>query len=129
MEIDKLEPILTRQLGAAIEMPETHMRACPGELSAAPMWKNDSTPAGFSEFWYVAYHSLFWFDLYLDGQYDGFNPPLPFTLTELYLAGVLPDRVYALEELLEYLAHCQEKCRRVIEGLTDKGAAKICQLN
>ncbi len=68
------------------------------------MWNDPAFPPGFSEFWYVAYHCLFWTDLYLSGAVEGFTPPAPFTLDELDPAGVLPDRQYTREELLAYLA-------------------------
>jgi hypothetical protein len=129
MKFEEIRPILWSQFGAAIKMMESHMRACPSELWMAPMWENASTSSGFSEFWYVTFHTLFWFDLYLEGRYDGFNPPQPFDLAELDPAGVLPPRVYAVEELLEYLDHCRAKCSRVIEDLTETRATEICHLN
>jgi hypothetical protein len=51
----------------------------------------------FSAFWYLAYHVLFFLDLYLSGGFEqfeeGFVAPAPFTADDQAL-GVLPGRVY-----------------------------------
>jgi hypothetical protein len=115
--------ILWRQFGAAMDMLENALRDCSDELWGRRMWKRD---AEFSEFWYVAYHTLFWLDLYLGGADEGFQPPAPFTLGELE-AGVLPPRQYSKDELLAYLEHCRRKCRVTIEALTDERARQVCK--
>ena len=52
------------QFGAAIDMLENAIRACPDEL-----WSDrDRQP----EFWYLAYHTLFFLDLYLADATEGF---------------------------------------------------------
>jgi hypothetical protein len=102
------------QFGGAIDMLENAVRECPDEV-----WGDR---IGESEFWYLAYHTLFWLDYYLSDGAAAFTPPPPYTLGELDPAGVLPDRVYTKEELLAYLAHGREKCRRKIAGLTDAAA-------
>ena len=106
------------QFGAAIDMLENAMRACPADL-----WSNRERQP---EFWYLAYHTLFFLDLYLSDSTDGFAPPAPFTLSELDHAGVLPDRVYAKEELLEYLEHGRSKARVRIAALTPESSAEQC---
>jgi hypothetical protein len=107
-----------RQFGAALEMLENAVRACPGEL-----WgRRAPTP----EFWYVVYHTLFFTDLYLSGALEGFKPPEPYTLDELDPAGVMPGRVYTKEELLGYLRHCREKCRETVGGLTEERGRARC---
>lgn len=103
---------LWQQFGAAIDMLENAIVACPDELWA------DRTHR--PEFWYVAYHTLFFLDLYLSGSLDGFAPPPPFTLDELDDRGILPERPYRKDELLPYLEHGREKCRAVIAALTDE---------
>src|SRR5579864_427161 len=108
------------QFEAAIEMLGGALSECPDELWRANLWEDSSLP-GFSEFWYVAYHALFWLDLYLSGPGDGFAPPAPFTLDELE-PGVLPPRVYTRGELEHYLAHGAEKCRVTFGDLTDERA-------
>ena len=119
--------ILWRQFGAAIDMLENALRACPDELWNARLWNDPSFPPEFSEAWYVAYHTLFWLDLYLSGAVEGFTPPAPFTLEELDPAGVMPARQYSRDELLVYLAHCRRKCRTTIETLTDNRASRHCK--
>ncbi|MBV9925156.1 MAG: DinB family protein [Acidobacteria bacterium] len=103
-----------RQFGAALEMLENAVRACPDKL-----WGDRGRRP---EFWYVVYHTLFYLDLYLHGSTEGFAPPEPFTLDELDPAGRLPERVYTKDELLAYLLRCREKCRAVVAALTDETA-------
>jgi DinB family protein len=107
-----------KQFGAAIDMLENAMRACPDEL-----WRDRSQRP---EFWYLVYHTLFWLDYYLAGSPDGFAPPAPFTLDEMDPAGLMPDRVYAKAELQSYLDHGRAKCRATIAALTDEQARQRC---
>lgn len=100
-----------QQFGAAIDTLENAINACPDHI-----W---SDRAARPEYWYLAYHTLFFLDLYLSDSRDGFAPPEPFTLDELDPAGLLPDRVYRKEELLSYLAHGRAKCKARIEALSD----------
>jgi DinB superfamily len=97
-------------------MLERAVQACP-----EPHWSDRTRNP---EFWYTAFHTLFWLDLYLSPGQDGFAPPAPFTLDELDPAGVLPERVYTQSELLLYLEHGREKARRVISSLDDE---RVCQ--
>ena len=113
---------LTRQFGAAIKMLEDALQACPDELWSGQVWNEP----GFSQFWYVAYHTLFWLDLYLSGAVEDFVPPPPFTLDELDPAGLLPERTYSRDELLAYLEHCRRKSQATIEPLTDVQARRRC---
>jgi hypothetical protein len=115
---------LWRQFGAAIDMLENALRACPDELWGASLWGEDAERPELSEFWYVGYHTLFWLDLYLSGSIEGFEPPPPFTLDELDPAGLVPERPYSADELLSYLNHCRRKCRASIEALTDERARR-----
>jgi hypothetical protein len=115
--------VVGSQFEVAIEMLGTAVRDCPDELWQESMWDDKSMP-GFSEFWYVAYHAMFWLDLYLSGSSEGFAPPAPFTLDELDPAGVLPPRVYSRGELESYLAHNFEKCRATITSLNDEQAQR-----
>jgi len=105
-----------RQFGAAIDMIENALVACPDTL-----WGDRSRRP---EFWYLVYHTLFWLDLYLTDPAEGFVPPPPFGLEELDPAGVLPDRVYSKDELRTYLEHGRRKCRTVLSALTEEGARR-----
>lgn len=110
--------ILGSQFGAAIDMLENALVACPEEL-----WSDRSRQP---EFWYVVYHTLFWLDLYLSESLEEFAPPAPFTLDELDPAGLMPERPYTKDELQAYLVHGREKCRATIEALTDERAQRHC---
>ena len=101
---------LWAQFGAAIDMLENAMRACPD-----PLWTG-------SRFWYISYHTLFFLDFYLSESSENFAPPPGFSLSELDPSGLLPDRNYTREELLAYLEHCRKKCRAAIESLTEERA-------
>jgi hypothetical protein len=126
---DELKTIFWRQFGAAINMLENALRACPDELWTAELWSNSSQPAGLSQFWYIAFHTLFWLDLYLTGSVEGFTPPIPFTLDELDPAGLLPERPYTKEELLIYLEHGRQKCKTTLGALTDERARRRCRFS
>jgi hypothetical protein len=103
-----------QQFGAALDMLENAMCACPDTL-----W-NDR--AKHPEFWYLVYHTLFWLDLYLSDSPDEFIPPSPFSLEELDPAGLLPERPYTKGELESYLRQGRAKCKAAIEALTDEAA-------
>jgi hypothetical protein len=113
-----LRTVLWRQFGAAIDMLENAITACPDEL-----WGDRSQNP---EYWYTAYHTLFFLDLYAFGTTEGFAPPAPFNLDELDPAGILPERVYTKAELLAYLEHGRERCRATIESLTEERASERC---
>ncbi len=110
--------MIWQQFGAAIDMLENAMIACPDKL-----WGDRSQQP---EFWYVVFHTLFFIDLYLSDSDKGFAPPPPFTLDELDTRGLLPERVYTKEELQSYLDHGRKKCRSTIEALSDAKAHQRC---
>ena len=112
------------QLGAAIDMLDQALVACPDSLWRERLWRDPSDhplPPEFAEFWYLAYHALFWLDLYCSGSVEGFAPPSPFTLEEL-IPGAVPERPYSRDELRTYLAYARQKCHTTIETLTDDQA-------
>jgi DinB family protein len=121
-----LSNALWQQFGATIDMLDNALVACPSQLWKEPLWHDQadqSLPSGFAEFWYIAYHTLFWLDLYLSGAHeDDFAPPAPFTLTELVPEGALPERTYTKEELRAYLATTRQKCHAALVSLTDEQA-------
>jgi len=110
--------IIWQQFGAAIDMLENAILACPDDV-----WGNQIEQ---NEFWYIAFHSLFYLDLYLSESDKGFTPPAPFTLEELDERGVLPDRVYTRNELLKYVDHGRQKCRSIVASMTEEQANKRC---
>lgn len=109
---------LWHQTGAGIDALGNAIRACPDDL-----WGDRSRRP---EFWYTAFHALFFLDLYVSGTLEGFAPPEPFTLDELDPAGVLPDRVYSRAELLAYYDYGRAKCRAAVEALTPDRARSRC---
>ena len=111
--------IVWHQFGAAIDMLENAILACPDDV-----WRDRSRRP---EFWHVAYRTLFFLDLYLSGSVDGFAPPAPFTLAELDPARGLPERPFTKHEVQGYLQHGREKCRTTVRGLTDDRAADLCR--
>lgn len=106
--------VMERQLGGALKMLENAIVACPDSV-----W-SDACRAPAQQFWYLAYHTLFFLDFYLAPSADDFVPPEPFTLSELDPAGVFPDRVYTQAELLEYLRHGRNKLTLLLSTATDE---------
>jgi hypothetical protein len=117
---------LWSQFGATIDMFGNALDTCPDELWTAPMWNDPVMGPKFSEFWYVAYHTIFWLDLYLKGSVEGFIPPAPFDLNELDPQGLLARRQFTKDDLRSYLSDCRKKCRETIEALTDEKISQIC---
>ena len=109
--------IVWQQFGASIDMLENAVRACPDEV-----WE-DAPPR--QQFWYLAYHGLYFLDYYLSESDVDFAPPAPFTNSEAE-PGVLPARTYTKDELLGYLAHGRKKCRARIDALTEETAHRPC---
>jgi uncharacterized damage-inducible protein DinB len=113
--------LLWPQLGAAIDMLENAVLACPGEL-----WSDRSQQP---EYWYVVYHTLFFLDLYLSETMEGFAPPAPFNLDELEPEGILPERPYTKDEMLAYLEHGRRKAQATLEAMTDEKARQRCRFD
>jgi hypothetical protein len=109
--------IIWHQFGAAIDMLDMALRACPGHLWADQVWDDPTDAPEFTQFWFIAYHTLMWTDIYLSGTTrKNFTPPAPF------INGSLPDEPYRKEDLRAYLQYCREKCRATFEGMTDEKA-------
>jgi hypothetical protein len=111
-----------QQFGAAIDMLDDAISLCPDRLWEAVVW-DDPDDARYGQFWFVAYHTLFWLDLYLGGSLKGFEPPAPF------IRDVLPEQPYQKNDVRTYLKACRERCQAVIEGLTDEKAYQVCKFN
>ena len=121
--------MLWHQFGAAIDMFSNALRDCPDDLWEKRLWKDQPdqwVASGFSTFWYLGYHTLFWLDLYLTGAEEGFTPPEPFDLVEMEEGEVLP-RVYTRAELLGYLEYCRQKCQETIGALSTEQAYRLCR--
>ncbi|MCM2272503.1 MAG: DinB family protein [candidate division Zixibacteria bacterium] len=102
------------QCGAAIDSLESAIRSCPEHV-----WGDRSKNP---EFWYVAYHTIFWLDFYSSETVEKFAPPEPFGMEEMDPAGLLPPRVYSRQELLAYLAHSRQKYKLSVQALNAANA-------
>ncbi len=106
---------LWSQFGAAIDMLENAIRACPEEL-----WWDRSQHIQFG---CTVAHALFWLDFYLSGIIiKDFAPPAPFTIEGLNRTGTLTEPVYGKAEMQSYLQHGRNKCRETLRNLTDEQA-------
>jgi hypothetical protein len=114
----KWKQIAWHQFGASIDMLENAINACPESL-----WGDRSQRP---EFWYIAFHTLFFIDLYLSESEVGFMPPSPFNLDEMDERGLMPDRVYTKDELLKYLRHGREKCRKTLSEMSEARGGQRC---
>lgn len=108
---NKINQYLWSQFGASIDMLENAIDACPVEV-----WNRNK---GLFDFWYLAYHTIFWLDFYLTAKPEEYNPYKDFGTTEFDPEGILPYKVFTHAELKEFLDHCRKKCRKRIEGLTE----------
>src|SRR5215207_5244778 len=100
--------IIWQQFGAAIDMLDNALRACPDELWRDRVWDDPSERPEYSQFWYLVYHTLFWLDLYLTGAEEGCAPPAPYTPIEMG-EDDLPERPYNKDELQAYLDYGRRK--------------------
>ena len=114
-----LKTSLWQQFGASIDMFSDAISACPDNLWTAALWEDSQDPR-YGQFWSIAYHTLFFLDLYLTGSREGFAPPAPF------LFDGFPEEPYSKEEIYGYLKQCRQKCQSVIEELTDEKANRLC---
>jgi len=121
---------LWQQFGAALEMYDNALKACPDALWRAHLWSDpsDQSQPYVGEFWRTAYHTLYWLDLYLSSIAETTSsatsvaPPLPFQAPDLDAEDDPPERPYTREELRAYLAYTTQKCQRTIASLQGKRA-------
>jgi hypothetical protein len=74
--VTTLRTALWRQFGAAIDMLEHALLACPSTQWNGLLWSDPEAPA-YPTFWSLTHHTLFWLDLYLTGSLEAFAPPTP----------------------------------------------------
>ncbi len=122
------QTMVWQQFNVAITRLERAISNCPEVLWETQLWPDEPdqwVAAGFSRFWYIGYHTLFWLDLYLTGAEEGFMPPAPFALVEMQANESLP-RTYTRSELLDYLAHCRQATQTTINNLSTEQAQRLC---
>lgn len=111
---------IRQQFHAAIDMLANAIKACPDSV-----WSGE----GRGAFWYIAFHTLFFLDLYLsEADESQFRPPPPFGLGELEDAVVVPEPAYGKDELLRYLEYCRKRLETVMAGMTEAWAASPCPI-
>lgn len=116
--IDFWRSAIRQQFHAAIDMLANAINACPDSV-----WSGQ----GRSAFWYLAFHVLFFTDLYLSSEDESqFRPPPPFGLSELEDEVVVPEPGYGKDVLLRYLEHCREKLDTVMAAMTEEWVANPC---
>lgn len=117
----RLKTALWQQYGAAIDTLADTINLCPESLWTAVVYK-DEEDERFGQFWFVAYHAVFWLDRFLDGADNAaFQPPAPF------IRGRLPDAPYTQDAVRGYLNQTRQKCQSTIEALTDEAAYRTCK--
>lgn len=125
-----LNTIIWQQFGAAIDDLDNNIRDCPDDLWLSRLWSDPEHERFFQPaYWYIAYHALFWLDLYLTGTEEGFVPPAPFLLVEQNEHGPLPERPYTQAELRGYLAACRQRCQATIGAMTAETAQRRCEFS
>ena len=108
---------LWQQFGAAIDMLENALLACPDTLWQGHLWI-DSEGSDYGTCWEITYHTLCWLDLYLTGcAVEAFTPPAPF---KKWSDDGIPKQPYTRAELHTYLKHLRKKCQSTITGLSDE---------
>jgi uncharacterized damage-inducible protein DinB len=120
MSLPLWKEVLASQHGAALDMLENAMLACPETL-----WADASVPVD-RQFWYLAFHTLWWHHHYSSETDQGYRPPAPFTMDETDPAGVYPASPYSRETLLAFLEHGRGHCAARIAALTEDQAAAPC---
>jgi uncharacterized damage-inducible protein DinB len=109
--------IIWHQLGAALDLLDDVVRACPDDLWRDVVW-DDPDGQAYGEFWFIVYHTLVWTDRYLSRAGREFKPPEPF------IAGALPEEPYSKDDLRAYLQQCRRKAQVTLEALDDETAAQ-----
>ncbi len=115
-----MQDAIKQQFGAAIDSLNAAIQKFPDAA-----W---TTGERWHQPWYVAFHTIFWLDLYLSESSD-YEPPPPFTRGELE-AGVFPERPYTKGVLLGWLSQCRQTlATRLASVATDEGAQRRCHLH
>jgi hypothetical protein len=112
---------IRQQFGAAIDALDGAIQSCPDEA-----WAAGTT---YSQPSYLAFHAMFWLDLYLSESGKDYAPPAPYTLGELR-RGVYPERAYEKTELMAWLETCRQNlAARLATFDTPEDFGRTCHLH
>lgn len=114
---------IANQYRAALSMLRTAIDTCPDDLWDASV--------GRHAFWLIAYHTMFYTDLYLRGTEEGFEPPEFARPDEHYFEGradasdepIELGEPYTREQLLAYHADCVARVEATVPRETDEDLA------
>ena len=120
MNLAQVKEAVASQYGAALDMLENAMRACPDAHWA------DAKLIVDQQFWYLVFHTLWWHDHYVSPTEASHRVPAPYTMDEGAPDYVYPPATYTRDQLLEFLEYGRQRCRDRIAGLTDESAAAPC---
>lgn len=110
-----IKEILWNQFGASIDMLTNVISNCPDDYFST-----------HRRFYYIAFHSAIFLDYYLTFPPNDFSPPLPFTQKEQEerpkeaIDDLIPNKTYNKQEIVEYLKQSREKCKQIINDLTNE---------
>jgi hypothetical protein len=113
--IKSVKEILWNQLGASIDMLTNAIINCPDDYFATQ-----------KRFYYIAFHSTIFLDYYTTFPPSKFAPMLSFTQKEPKdipkeaIDDLIPDKIYSKQEIVAYLIQSREKCKQLIDALTDE---------
>jgi hypothetical protein len=114
MIIKTINEIVWNQFGASIDMLINVVSNCPDDYF-------ERNP----RFYFIAFHSTIFLDYYLTIPPKDFSPLLTFTQKEPIdrpkeaIDDLIPDKVYNKQEIVNYLKQSREKCKQLIESLTE----------
>lgn len=115
MMVKSLKEIVWNQFGASIDMLINVISNCPNNYF-------ERNP----RFYYIAFHSTIFLDYYTTFPPSNFSPMLSFTKEEPEerpkeaIDDLIPDKIYSKQEITDYLKQIREKCRQLIDSLTEE---------
>ena len=121
------QTVIGRQFSATVQMLRSAVEACPDDL-----WDDRR---GGTPFWHLAYHVLFFTDMYLSDDLDSFQARdfhfdkahfLPGDYQDFGGVVTTPEKAFTKAQLVDYADHCLRKCDETFEKLTNERALERC---
>jgi hypothetical protein len=115
MTAETIKEIIWNQFGATVDMLINVVSNCPENYF-------EQNP----RFYYIAFHCTIFLDYYLTIPPGDFIPLLDFTQEaekEKPIEAIdelIPNKVYSKQEVVDYLKKSREKCRQLIDSLTEE---------